>query len=146
MNLRGSSSEGRLIRKFSSIIKPGRWWTFTFSLRYLSFLPSFLPLFFPSSFPPSLFPPSFLPFLMATPTAYGYCRARGLNPSCSCNLHHSCGNEGSLALCTRTGIESAPLHNLSHCSWILNPLGHSENSQVFFFLKVWGEFPLSMHK
>ena len=63
----------------------------------------------------------FLLFFMAIPVAYGSSWARDCL-SCSCNLCGSFGHTGSfnpLYLCS----------SLSCCSWILNLLHHSSNSQ-----------------
>ena len=50
---------------------------------------------------------------------------QGLNPSCSCNAHHSCGNAQSLTHCARPEIKPALLQRKHQ---ILNPLCHSGNS------------------
>ena len=53
----------------------------------------------------------------------------GLNPSCSCHLPHSCSNTGSFnPLCQGQGSDLRLSSDQSHCSRILNPLGHSGSS------------------
>ena len=54
-----------------------------------------------------------------------------LNVSCSCELHSSCGNDGSYV--PGWGWSPRLSCDLSHCSWILNPLHHSGNSSVSFY-------------
>ena len=49
-----------------------------------------------------------------------------LNPSQSWDLHHSCGNLGSLTHCNTTSTGT---------SWLINPLCHSGNSCTMFILK-----------
>ena len=44
-------------------------------------------------------------FLKATLVPYGSSPGHGLNPSFSCDLHHSSGNDESLTHCGRPGIE-----------------------------------------
>ena len=63
--------------------------------------------------------------------------SQGWNPSCSCDRHHSYGNTGSLAHCTRLGIEPL-LQQRQH--QILNLLGHSGNSpKLVLFSSSQGE-------
>ena len=54
---------------------------------------------------------------------------QGLNPSRSCNLHHSCGN------LTAPGWEPNPClcSDPGRCNQILNPLRHSRSSWSLFF-------------
>ena len=52
-----------------------------------------------------------------------------LNPSQSCNLHHSCSNTGSLTHCTGPGME---LGTSTETNQIINPLYHSRNSKRHF--------------
>ena len=59
-----------------------------------------------------------------------------LNPSCSCDLHHSCSHTGSLTHCTRLGIEPVPLQQLELLQWLLNLLYHFENSSLSFSLCI----------
>ena len=47
---------------------------------------------------------------------------QGLNPSRSHNLCHSCGNTRFLKLLPGQGLNLCLCSDLSHCSWILNPL------------------------
>ena len=47
-------------------------------------------------------------FSFATPIEYGSSQARESNPSCSCNLCHSCSNAASLTQCITTGTPSSP--------------------------------------
>ena len=87
----------------------------------LSFFPSFLPSFF-------------LSFFSCICGIWKFPR-QGLNPSHSCNLHHSCSNIRSLNHCTRPGIEPMPQQRPKlpqRQSWILNPLHHSRNSLKAF--------------
>ena len=52
-----------------------------------------------------------------------------LNPSCSCDLRHSCSNTRSLTHCAGLGIiKPAPTETI----WIINSLYHSENSNMYF--------------
>ena len=72
------------------------------------------PPLLPHSPPPLLPPPpphpsSFFLFL-ATPQRMEF-PGQGSDPSCSCNLSHSCGNTRSLTHCARPGIKPA-----SQCS------------------------------
>lgn len=51
-------------------------------------------------------------------------RGQGSNPNCRCDLHHNCGNAGSVTHCT--GPEIKPLLPQRQC-WIFNLMRHSEN-------------------
>lgn len=52
---------------------------------------------------------------------------QGLNPSWSWDPSQRCTFNPS-SNSTRPGIEPMPPQRPSHCSWLLNPLGHSRNS------------------
>ena len=54
---------------------------------------------------------------------------QGSDPSCSCNLCHSCSNAGSSTLCAVPGIEPAPPQRQRQ---ILNLLCLSGNSQICY--------------
>ena len=45
---------------------------------------------------------------MAAPVAHGSSPDQGLNQSCNCELHHSCGNTGSLNPLCQAGIKLSP--------------------------------------
>ena len=71
-------------------------------------------------------------FFMATPMAYGSSQARDW-------VWASVETTLPLAHCAGQGIETKPQGDLSHCSWILNPLHHSVNSkELYHFFKVLG--------
>ena len=61
---------------------------------------------------------------------------QGLNRSCSCNLCHSCHNNGSFNHCSWVGSNPCLCSNQSCCSRILNPLYHSRNSCFLSFLII----------
>ena len=53
-----------------------------------------------------------------------------LNPSCSCDLHHSRGNTRSLTHCTRPGTK--PMLSMQRQHWIFNLLCHTWDSCPVF--------------
>ena len=67
-------------------------------------------------------------FFFAHPLEKWEFLGQGLKLSCSCNLHHSCGNAGSLSYCAGQGLNPHLCDNLSSCSQVLTPLCHSGNS------------------
>ena len=67
---------------------------------------------------------------MAASVVYGSSRGQGLNLSCSCDLHCSCGNTRCLTHSTRLGIEPepAPLQQPEPLQSDSNPRWHSGSS------------------
>lgn len=65
---------------------------------------------------------------------------QGLNPSLSCDLHHSCGHAGSFTHCPGLGSQPAPLKR-QH--WIFNLLclrGSSKDRYLYFDFHRAGSF------
>ena len=60
---------------------------------------------------------------------HGMCGQRS-NPSCSCDLHYSCGNDRYLTHCARPSIDPVLLQRQY---WILNLLCQSKNSSLWFW-------------
>ena len=66
---------------------------------------------------------------MAALTAYGTSRARDQIQAtvATCAVATVIAVLDPLTLCAKPGMKSVLLQHLSRCSWILNPLSHSEN-------------------
>ena len=67
-------------------------------------------------------------FFFGRPKTYGVPRGQGSDPSCSCNLHCSCSNTGSLTHCARLGMELAT----QHCRDTTDPAVPQQELQILF--------------